>query len=504
MYSTMKRLYSISVLMLATASWAQQAGENISIGDYFSSTLAGTAVNYENDAAIELEDIATARDSVWNIWRESVNALDEEKLFPIEELEYRKSSSWTLPQALEPNAVMPFYWGCNEFPMKGDGKYPLFVYMHGSGDKAQEWETGIGLSLRRFYSPAVYFVPQIPNAYGEYYRWAIQSKQWAWEKLLRLSFLEEAIDANKIYFFGISEGAYGSQRLASFYADYLAGTGPMAGGEPLKNAPMENVANIAFSLRTGELDTGFGRNILTAKALEVADSLQREHPAYYNHYIEVIPGDGHSIDYRPTTPWLAQYTRDPHPDYFYWENFAMYGRQRTGFYNLKVNTNATTSSTARACYEHKREGNTIELNVNIVNYITTYSTGGIDMFFRKKYSKASRGNVTIYLSEKEFDLSSPVKVILNGTEIFNGMVGASLQSMVESCALFYDPERLFPAAIEVDVASKSAIPTSVESVNISQEEINDGNYIYDLCGRRVESPVNGGVYIMNGKVVVIK
>ena len=280
MYCTMKRLYSISVLMLATASWAQQAGENISIGDYFSSTLAGTAVNYENDAAIELEDIATARDSVWNIWRESVNALDEEKLFPIEELEYRKSSSWTLPQALEPNAVMPFYWGCNEFPMKENGKYPLFVYMHGSGDKAQEWETGIGLSLRRFYSPAVYFVPQIPNAYGEYYRWAIQSKQWAWEKLLRLSFLEEAIDANKIYFFGISEGAYGSQRLASFYADYLAGAGPMAGGEPLKNAPMENVANIAFSLRTGELDTGFGRNILTAKALEVADSLQREHPGY--------------------------------------------------------------------------------------------------------------------------------------------------------------------------------------------------------------------------------
>ena len=52
--------------------------------------------------------------------------------------------------------------------------------------------------------------------------------------------------------------------------------------------------------------------------------------------------------------------------------------------------------------------------------------------------------------------------------------------------------------------SKSAVPTSVESVNVSQEEVNGGNYIYDLCGRRVETPVNGGVYIMNGKVVVIK
>lgn len=133
---TMKRVYSILFFMFATTSWAQQAGENISIGDYFSSALAGTVANYENDAIIEVEDIATARDSVWNIWRESVNLFEEEKLFPIEELEYRKSSSWTLPQSLEPNAVMPFYWGCNESPIKENGRYPLFVYMHGSGDKA--------------------------------------------------------------------------------------------------------------------------------------------------------------------------------------------------------------------------------------------------------------------------------------------------------------------------------------------------------------------------------
>ena len=160
------------------------------------------------------------------------------------------------------------------------------------------------------------------------YRWATRSKQWAWEKLLRLAFLTEEVDANKIYFFGISEGAYGSQRLASFYADYLAGVGPMAGGEPLRNAPMENVANIAFSLRTGALDDGFYRNKLTQKALDVADSLEKEHPGYYKHFIEVIPGDGHSIDYRPTTPWLAQYSRDAHPDYFFWENYDMYGRKR--------------------------------------------------------------------------------------------------------------------------------------------------------------------------------
>lgn len=74
------------------------------------------------------------------------------------------------------------------------------------------------------------------------------------------------IDPNRVYFFGISEGAYGSQRLASFYADYLAAAGPIAGGEPMENAPAENCANIAFSFRTGSNDKGFCRNELTEAA----------------------------------------------------------------------------------------------------------------------------------------------------------------------------------------------------------------------------------------------
>ena len=447
----MKRLYYVFVLMLATASWAQQGGENISIGNYFSSALAGTADGYESDVAIAVEDIAATRDLVWNIWRESVNAFDEEKLFPIEELENRKSSSWTLPQALEPNAVMPFYWGCNEFPMKGDGKYPLFVYMHGSGDKAQEWETGIGLSLRRFYSPAVYFVPQIPNAYGEYYRWAIQSKQWAWEKLLRLSFLEDAIDANKIYFFGISEGAYGSQRLASFYADYLAGAGPMAGGEPLKNAPAENLANIAFSLRTGEKDYGFGRNYMTYIAAKTLDSLRTAHPHLYDHKIELIPGMGHGINYEATTPWLVQYERNPHPAYFYWEDYDMYGRHRNGFYNLRVNEPSRENEQQRTCYEVSRRGNTIEITVKNVTYTTTESLYNIPMVFKKDFTPATKGNITIFLDEESIDLTKPVTIIVNGRKAFNGKVKPCTKAMAESCALFFDPERVFPAAVTVDI-----------------------------------------------------
>ena len=121
----------------------------------------------------------------------------------------------------------------------------------------------------------------------------------------------------------------------------------MAGGEPLKNAPMENVANIAFSLRTGELDYGFGRNMLTNEALKTATELKRQHPGYFNHFIEIIPQQGHSIDYRPTTPWLAKFERNPHPRYFYWENYDMYGRHRDCFYNIRVNETSAENDKQR-------------------------------------------------------------------------------------------------------------------------------------------------------------
>ena len=52
----------------------------------------------------------------------------------------------------------------------------------------------------------------------------------------------------------------------------------MAGGEPLKNAPVENCANIGFSFLTGADDTGFYRNILTHYTQIAFDSAQLARP----------------------------------------------------------------------------------------------------------------------------------------------------------------------------------------------------------------------------------
>ena len=265
--------------------------------------------------------------------------------------------------------------------------------------------------------------------------------------------LSGEIDPDRLFFIGISEGAYGSQRLASYYADYLAGAGPIAGGEPLKNAPVENCANIAFSFRTGAEDKMFYRDILTGYTMDEFDRFEKEHPGYYVHNIEVVPGaDHHSIGYFNTTPWLKDFVRNPYPHYVNWENFEMDGNRRNCFYNLAVEEPELENGRRRH-YEMKIEGNVVNINVNDVEYTTTQTDPvyGIEMKFDKKYYPAVGGSVTIYLSDELLDLDSKVTVNLNGRRVWRGRPERRLEDVVNSCALFGDPRRLYTSSITISV-----------------------------------------------------
>lgn len=440
---------TLALLALHTLCPAQEIKKSTAknIESFFTASLNGDSSTLKCDKKIKLSKIDDTRNCVWQCWHNAVAAYNEEKLPQASTGNGRDTTYWNIPTHPEPDARMPFHYIYKgDKPQEG---YPFFLYMHGSGPKKQEWDTGYYICNEFKDSPSAYFIPQIPSE--NLYRWAVQPQQLAWEKLLRLALLSDDINPNRIYFFGISEGGYGSQRLASFYADYLAGAGPMAGGEPLINAPAENLANTAFSLRTGARDFGFGRNYMTVTAARTLDSLQTIHPAHYKHQVTLIPKMGHSIDYSPTTPWLAQFARNPHPTYFYWEDYDMYGRHRKGFQNIRVNTTSRNSDEERTCYEMRIQGNTILLNVKNVTYRTTGTMQGIPMLFEKSYTEATKGNITIFLTEELFDFEKPVIVVLNGKIAYNGKVTPTLKSMVESCALFYDPERVFPAAIDIDI-----------------------------------------------------
>lgn len=477
--------------VMSSDALAQEVSENLKT--FFVDRLSKGKGVYTENVPVELSEIEAQQAVVWQAWVAANNELDEETLIPLEDLSRKKSGSWTLPSNLEPNAVMNYYFG--KKGTRPDNGYPMFVYLHGSGNRDSEWATGHSFSTSFKDGPSVYFVPRIPNT-GDYYRWWQKSKQWAWEKLLRQAYLNEDIDPNRIYFFGISEGGYGSQRLASFYADYLAGAGPMAGGEPLKNAPPENCRNIAFNFRTGAEDSGFFRNTLTQYTADAFASLQSQYPDGFVHHIELIPGYGHGIDYTKTTPWLAQFTRNPHPKHVMWECFDMDGVRRNAFYNLYVEEDPRGFLSYRVYYIMDIEGNNIDLGVQRATYKCTESQSGIEMSFDKYHSEVNKGKIRIYLNNNLVDLSKPVSVRANGKLLFHGMVQPTLQDMVNSLATYYDPERIFPASVLIDMKAEEI--TAIEAPVVTP----DSEQYYDLSGKPVVAPRKGVHISSTGRKVL--
>lgn len=429
----------------------EQANISQEMLQFFRSYLAGTKANLPQ-GVLTAQQLGQAEQEVWNIWKEA-NSSDIHKYLPNQTTLQisSKPSKWVLPDEFDRGnrypAVLPFYWGYKG--AKPNEGFPLFVYMHGSGSKDQEWATGLQLASSFQDGPSLYFIPQIPNE-GRLYRWWQSSKQFAWERLFRLSLASGEVDPHRIYIFGISEGAYGSQRLASYYADYLAGAGPMAGGEPLPNAPVENCEHIAFSLRTGANDLDFYRKQFTQKAKEAFDKLEQIHPGKFKHRIEVIPGRGHGIDYYPTTPWLRQYARTAQPKTVHWEDYPVDNQYRKGFYNLEP-LKRPTNQKERCYYEEEIKGQTIDLRIRIPEYHTTEATEmwSLPLSFTRSYTEATGGKIRLYLSRQLVNLDQEITVRLNGKEVYRGVLQPNYSALASSCALFGDPLRLFSAMLEL-------------------------------------------------------
>ncbi len=408
---------------------------------------AGNLHARDKKKVLKASNVEEARKRVWMEWRKEQAQLDERDglgKLAFTDLAEPSLTRWVLPDSLESKAEMPFYSG-TKGGRPADG-YPLFIYQHGSGPKDIEWANGLRLAQGFEDSPSAYVIPQIPNE-GKYYRWWQQAKQWAWDRLFRQLLVHPDINPARIYLFGISEGGYGSQRLASFYADYLAAAAPMAGGEPLRNAPAENLMNLPFSLVTGEQDAMFYRNQLTLRTRERLDSLAQVYPGRFPHRVELEEGRGHGITYGVSTPWMSRYSREAQPRHFRWENYEMDGFRRNAFYNLQVLTN----DTVRYDYEFRVEDNVIRLDVRQVKYVITERdpNWGIELDNTRSYETRPHGHVRIWLSEQLADLDRQVTVILNGRKTGRYKLSPCEDDLRASCRLFGDPLRLFPAHIDI-------------------------------------------------------
>lgn len=434
---------ALTTLLCACTSIYGFAQNTKQYQEYFEQALQTGNTTCKLQKSIAHKKVEQTQQQVWNAWKTANNKVKQNVLMPTAALS-NHSDAWQLPDSLEPHATMPYYFGTKG--NRPENGYPFFLYLHGSGPKQHEWATGLALAQQFADAPSAYFIPQIPNE-NEWYRWWQRSKQYAWMNLIRQLMLRPEINPNRLYVFGISEGGYGSQRLASFYADYWAAAGPMAGGEPLKNAPVENLGNIGFSLRTGANDRGFYRNLLTRYTAEALDSIEHLNPEGYRHKVELIPGKQHFIDYSVTTPWLSLFTRNPYPKQFRWEDFEMDGVHRTGFYNLAVDKRPCDSLRTR--YDVNITNNNVYISIEDIHYTTLERDPmfGIELKSGRSYTTAHGGELTVFFNEKLVDPKRPVKIEVNGKMVYNKPLRANVQNMLRSVATFADSERVYPYAV---------------------------------------------------------
>lgn len=432
-------LPSVIMCLLLPAAVKGQTGESTT-RTYFKERIANSNVEnelvpFDGKTKLKKSEVGKAKQKVWDIWKSVNNEIEQ-----LPELTPSTSSepalhSWELVD----EDPMPFY-----LLRKGDeaGKQqkPLFLNLHGSGPKVHEFSAALQLSKAYADAPSVYFTPQIPCE--RRYRWWFQPVQNAWERLFRLSMLNDEIDPNKIFILGISEGGYGSQRLGAYYADYLAGAGPMAGGEPLKNAPPLNYRNTAFSFHTGEFDMGFGRNQLTTLAGIVLDSLAAKYPGDFVHNVVIQKGRGHAVDYTLTTPWLVKHERRVSPETISWVYFPMHNRYRKGFHNVGIEQFPALKEEDeynRILFDinFKKKENTITINAQLMNDEMT------------ELKETPSGRISLFLDDRYVDYSKKVRVVYNDKVVFNSKLKLTEENIVESCGLFGDPERLFPAKVSI-------------------------------------------------------
>lgn len=132
----------------------------------------------------------------------------------------------------------------------------------------------------------------------------------------------------------------------------------------------------------------------------------------------------------------------------------MDGLYRDGFYNLVVKERSNNDDTSRTYYEMNIQDNSITLKVDLVTYKATEidPQWGIQLKFDKTYQPATKGKVIIYLCDELVNLDKEITLTVNGKEVFKGKVKPELKHIVNSCATFFDPARLYPAAIEIDLA----------------------------------------------------
>lgn len=311
-----------------------------------------------------------------------------------------------------------------KFKYKVAGQKPadgrsLYISMHGGGNATQELNDQQWNNQIRLYSPSegVYVAPRAPT--NTWNLWHEAHIDTLFDRLIAAAVAFEGVNPNKVYLMGYSAGGDGTYQLAPRMADRWAAAAMMA-GHPNETSPL-GLRNIGFTIHMGALDSAYNRNGIARRWSVILDSLSKDDPGGYKHFVQLHEGRGHWMNREDSVavPWMAVFRRNPLPARVVWKQDDV---NHLSFYWLAVPRGSVkTGGEIVASYK----GNEIDIT--------------------KNYSDS----LIIRLNDKMVDLDKPVKLNYLGKQIFKGKLQRKASVIKNTIDERKDPDLIFSSELVI-------------------------------------------------------
>ena len=311
---------------------------------------------------------------------------------------------------------MPFWYAVyGDKPKSGRS---MFISMHGGGGAPKEVNDGQWENQKKLYKPAegVYIAPRAPT--DTWNLWHQGHIDPLFAKLIRDMIVFEDVDPNRVYIMGYSAGGDGVYQLAPRMADYYAAASMMA-GHPNETQP-DGLRNIPFTLHMGGEDKSFNRNAIGRQWKTMLAEMAAKDPGGYVNEVVIHEGKGHWMDREDAVAvaWMAKYTRNLRPTKIVWLQDDVTSPR---FYWL-----ANPSPKVGQKVVATRDGQTITI---------AQATGCEEL--------------VIWLDDMMVDLDKPVKVLMNGATLFDGIVPRNIGVLATTLGERGDPTGVYFAEVRV-------------------------------------------------------
>jgi len=288
---------------------------------------------------------------------------------------------------------------------RGDRPFPLVLYLSGSGGRAAEGALTAAATM-----PKLGYLIAIPDA---------QNRLWWEEEPPRVvaALLDEVlrsynIDTNRVYLVGFSNGGTGAFYYATLWPHRFAAAALLMGSgiysfqeEPL---PLGNLGRLPLLFLHGDHD----ERIDVRAVHDTVRQLRREAPAAPTE-LHIFKGVGHDItldnDEGMTVPFLQQHVRDPFPRRLDFHTRTLeFPRQ----YWIEIAEKDKGMAEVKASID---DDNTVHLKTRRVR------------------------RLRLLLRRELFPSDGPVRVVLNGKEIFAGALPEDCELLQRSWQEVADP-----------------------------------------------------------------